>query len=262
MRLLRRLVPVCALAVTSLLPAGAPAAVRAAPLSFNECGYQADMSALAQLTFRTLQTLNKLTPDEWPARRNLLSAQLGQIDTRYRSGQDPNARYADWNMRNVFGHVTDAYSARVVGAWSSYYAKVKLAWDSLNAVYATLKKLCTLGHPVSQELRVPLDGGEYGDGVVPMPLAPPWLNVSRTWEIKWWYQCYGKARGYRVEVRAVRGNPPLAMNASSVYMGPLLAVGVNQAGTRGSGVTKMRGIGGPVYLVVRSICASTTTVIG
>src|SRR5947209_16318918 len=203
MRLLHRLVPLCLIGAASLLPSPGPAPAHAAPLAFNECGYQAEMVSLAQLTSRTLQGLNKLTPAEWPARRGLLTAQLGQIDTRYRSGQDPNARSADFNMRAVLGHVTDAFTAGAACAWSTYYVQVKLAWNSLNATYTSLKRLCTLGHPTTQQLRVPLDGGEYGDGVVPMPLSPPWLNVSRSWEIKWWFQCYGKARGYRVEVRGV-----------------------------------------------------------
>jgi len=221
------------------------------------------MWSLGQATAKFFQGIGKLPTPQFQKERAQFLFQLSRIDTTYVSSHHYYARKADAGIKTALGVAAEAIDARGAGAMQNYYAKMKEAWVALNGIYPSLKTFCPLGHPARTQLDVSLDGSEYGDGIAPLPLSAPWLSLSQSWLIRWSYTCYrGTPNGFRIEVRAVQGNPALLMSDTSVYLGPLLTVAVDKRGARGSGVTRMRGIRGPAYLVERSRCSSSTKVLG
>lgn len=263
-----RLIPACLLAALAVAPPRFERPAVAAPaLAFNDCGYQSEMYALVASTSKLYGALWKMQTSVFHQQQTQLLTQLNRIDTRYTSSRVKEARTAYSDVRSSLLTASDAVDGRDAGVYAVWTAKMKTAYQELNAAYTPLKTFCALGHPAGTQIDVSLTGGEYANGVAPMPVAPPWLAVSRKWAIHWSYTCYGAPYGFRIEVRAIRSKVPLVFTnagdyATSLYLGPVLAVPVSLGSKWGSGTATLNGLAGPVYLIVRTRCASSIQVVG
>ncbi|GAC1507757.1 MAG: hypothetical protein NVS2B16_03490 [Chloroflexota bacterium] len=253
----------CLLVALLAIPTLRVLAVNAAPVHlFNDCAYQAEMSALTGGTSRLFAALWKLPTPQFQQQESALLTQLSRINARYGSVHHKEARLADAALRGALSSASAAVDGRDAGVYDVWTSKMKVAYADVNTVSAALKTFCALGHPAHTQLAVSLTGYEYPDGISPMPVAPPWLSLTKNWTLRWSYVCRNVPNGFRVEVRSVRGSLSGIFGETSVYLGPVMATPVAQNGGGGSGTAYLRGFPGPLYLVVRTRCASTVKVVG
>lgn len=230
--------------------------------SFQSCGYKNWAWKLAQQTSSLISESGKLSNAAVHQDASGYLQQLDKMNSTYQNWTDAHARVASAALRRALGYVVQASDGHDLGVSAIYNQSIQNAWAQLKTVWVALTPLCSLGHPASTQEEVTTDGYDYAAGVGAFPVSQPWLSVPKEWEIQWSYNCTHRPAGFRIEVRSIPSSQALASNGTSVYLGPLLEVPVDQHGRIAHGTQHMKGRGGSVYLVVRSLCTYSLKVIG